>query len=646
MKLKTITGRNLKGQSFTHELRAINLIVGDNAVGKTARMDAIRLALMGYLPELGKTNDATYQLASGPKMVVEGETDAGSCFGRSWEAKGKSITAGEAGQIPATPPVLLDPTIYLSKSENERVKYIFGLMDLTGSEFTGEKIIQDVSGLKSGLADKTVETELNKLLAELDDSDTHRHEDNVSVQDWLEATIVERKSLLSEANDAKKRMEKFAQGMVELKSADTEEAAVNVGPEIEELRKKLAIIQTKTGEMNANRKNAEPWKARVAELQAKLKEKDPATLRAQWEKVKAKLAELTEKFSPTPIDLSAGEEVQRLEINLAGAKARLQTASRGITEATKEKTETLANERCPCCNSKSKTWRESFEEKIETRLKGLSREVENANAVVTGLQSEIKSAQERLHEAVTAENQRQELGRELSHYLLVEGDAKAAVLTAESLRPELDQLLANPMECTEGAIQALCYEQDEITRKIEELTSRQNRAIAGMNERKRVAEAKEQLVKATARAMALKLVVAKLQEVQANMVAAAFEGVLKVANQVLGDAEMKLLKTPLAYRQGELGRFETGLWISHKTFSGQEKKCVMVALGVALAQSAPIRIVLLDELGVFTPAKRFEFLGHMERLIELKLIDQVVAIDSTDVYGNWELSDLRQKITI
>ena len=54
MKIKTLKAHGLKSGDFTHDLAPVNVIVGDNFKGKTSRLEAIRLGLMGYLPELGQ----------------------------------------------------------------------------------------------------------------------------------------------------------------------------------------------------------------------------------------------------------------------------------------------------------------------------------------------------------------------------------------------------------------------------------------------------------------------------------------------------------------------------------------------------------------------------------------------------------------
>src|SRR5688572_19947214 len=95
MRLAKVSAQNLKGETFELSLGEILMIVGSNFRGKSARTDAIRLVLLGYLPELGKTNAATFGLCSGKELIVEGEFDNGAKVFRRWWAKGDSIKSEE-----------------------------------------------------------------------------------------------------------------------------------------------------------------------------------------------------------------------------------------------------------------------------------------------------------------------------------------------------------------------------------------------------------------------------------------------------------------------------------------------------------------------------------------------------------------------
>src|SRR2546427_13006476 len=92
MTLLHIEAENLKGEPFAYDLSRAVAIVGPNFAGKTRIIDAIRLALLGYLPELGKTNRATWGLSSGSPMTIRGLLSCDEAkFVRSFYLDGSTI---------------------------------------------------------------------------------------------------------------------------------------------------------------------------------------------------------------------------------------------------------------------------------------------------------------------------------------------------------------------------------------------------------------------------------------------------------------------------------------------------------------------------------------------------------------------------
>ena len=61
MPIAKIFGQDFKGLKFEQELSHLNLFIGPNGVGKSARCNALMLAVMGYIPGVAKQN------AEGPR---------------------------------------------------------------------------------------------------------------------------------------------------------------------------------------------------------------------------------------------------------------------------------------------------------------------------------------------------------------------------------------------------------------------------------------------------------------------------------------------------------------------------------------------------------------------------------------------------
>src|SRR5579871_1461623 len=127
-RLTSITAKNFKGLSFTTQLSPATILVGANFAGKTARTDAIRLLLLGHLPELGKNNKDSMGLASGRDMAVEGTFEDGATMSRAYRMKGDSVAqeknVPQALEACEQLAVMLNAESYFAMSDRARVDYV------------------------------------------------------------------------------------------------------------------------------------------------------------------------------------------------------------------------------------------------------------------------------------------------------------------------------------------------------------------------------------------------------------------------------------------------------------------------------------------------------------------------------------------
>jgi hypothetical protein len=112
---------------------------------------------------------------------------------------------------------------------------------------------------------------------------------------------------------------------------------------------------------------------------------------------------------------------------------------------------------------------------------------------------------------------------------------------------------------------------------------------------------------------------------QEDMVAGAFGKILSIANTITTG----ILKTPLEYRDGEIGRFEGPTWISHRTFSGLEKAISYAGISVALAGECPIKIVMIDEVLIHPDNQRL----LLDRALELTAAGKISQFVLVDVHA-------------
>lgn len=89
----TIQGMHKIDGCKTYLLKDLIYLFGKNGAGKSTVMQAIQLAVLGYIPGTDKTKTAIFNHANGNKMEVTVIFDNGTGIIRSWEKSGSTINA-------------------------------------------------------------------------------------------------------------------------------------------------------------------------------------------------------------------------------------------------------------------------------------------------------------------------------------------------------------------------------------------------------------------------------------------------------------------------------------------------------------------------------------------------------------------------
>ena len=155
--IKEIQMNNIKGQTGVQKLTGRDIITGRNGAGKTTRMQALTLAMLGYVPGIDRKNSAIFELSSDPgQMSVGLQTDELE-FVRKFLRKEKlnndgSIDTSFSQSISLAPsegektntqkekqiksvmgdfPVMLDFNAFISMSEMQQRDFIYSLSGQT-----------------------------------------------------------------------------------------------------------------------------------------------------------------------------------------------------------------------------------------------------------------------------------------------------------------------------------------------------------------------------------------------------------------------------------------------------------------------------------------------------------------------------------
>jgi hypothetical protein len=124
MQIKTVSATGFNGRNFHHPLQPITIFHGENGVGKTAVLTALRLGLLGYDPRLPKKKaDVFDALASGKTMNVTVVFSNGKQNVVNYMLRGSSVTGTPEINV-EVPSVMLDLDDFFSLSKKDRIKWL------------------------------------------------------------------------------------------------------------------------------------------------------------------------------------------------------------------------------------------------------------------------------------------------------------------------------------------------------------------------------------------------------------------------------------------------------------------------------------------------------------------------------------------
>lgn len=639
MKLVSITARNFKGINFALDLKAINFLVGSNFAGKTARTDAIRFLLLGYLPELGKTAAATFGLASGREMEVSGTFDNGQTMRRRRYLDSNTVKTDDTvlENLEDSPmAVMLNAETYFALSERERVNYVFKNIAI-GDEFTPAGIIAKLNFEIT-----------NQFPANLDacSAGTKKLENSIVASDnaqaFVEKVIANLTADVKSNKEYLTRMQKTTQGIATISAQDTATARSisDIQTEIDaldsqmtELRATATAAQTKQTEamrVNGHRQNMLDDIA-----------KKPAILVLEADKT-AKLQAITAQLEelPTPSD----EATKKIEDHRSDVVFAIRLNEGDLALLTKKgkdigDRETMIKlaDACPCCGAQGEGWKEQEMNRIREITNALMIESANSNTRIEEKKQQLAA----LDALISKNNEQRSKHRTLSlqkttaeNDLAVSKRALAVIAGHEqtvAIMPAPEDFPPNePLK-----LQIADLSQHECRLRAEQRT-----AIEIQHDQKRVLDAKKQVADLTTD-LDVQIAAGKfMRKIQSEMVESAFKPLLATANSFFGD----ILTTPIAYKDGEIGTWRKGVWVGHRTFSGTEKALTYAAIQAALASNSPIRVMLLDEIGRLDQANAQLLIDAIGLAVQEGRIDQFVGIDATNRYAATNLEKLDSQL--
>jgi hypothetical protein len=313
-----LTARGLKARTFTHILTAINLFIGRNRTGKTARAEAIKALLYGCDPDRGERK--TSVIFGGPQVSIVGAFDTGQEAVQSWTRKpAGGWSRGKDCVLPfETPPTLTNIQHFLTLTASERLTYVLKLANLGLDTKASVALVKNTK-----VENNTPETEalLDELAEEIRNIAEGVEGTGEGAMGFLERVVKELDTRVSDSGKDVKRLTAAAAGFIQ---AAERRAENPVRPDIEDI---VAERRKTVNELKEKQR---------AQLRERKASTDRDKQRAKWQETidatksaPAEVAELEQKLA------DKRTEIGRLELELEGLEGKWAEWNRANDEITK-----------------------------------------------------------------------------------------------------------------------------------------------------------------------------------------------------------------------------------------------------------------------------------------------------------------------
>jgi hypothetical protein len=644
MYISNLLGQGVKGQNFEHKLTPLVLFTGPNFAGKTARLEAIRFAFLGHIPELGKQGFATWDMIKGR---VELLFDNGQGITRTTRlaADTVKVEAGMIGgfELPDRPMPFLNGKEYFGLTEAEQIQYVFRVMNVP-DDYSIEGIVADLRNISLEENTEHTETAKNSVVLIVE---TMLRKNGISA--GLTELTKDKGVLKTDFAFYNKRAKETV-GTVRILS-ELKAAAGDVSAEtLQGIQMKLAEIGGKLAEANkaVGALSERAMSANATNLRRKrLNEELDAPFSTRAEEIAA----LQKKVDETKVPAITDAQVeQKARAHDEAASAAVNTAAQRdamldrINEVEENLTDLKKSKCCPTCKAAGKNWKVAAAKEFEAQIKGFKTTYGTLDKQVVTLRKKADKARDALNVAnneresrIRAEQAISDANRQIER---IRADVKARQGRLEQMAQEL-AALPNVTPPTDAELNAAAAVAQDLKAQEDALKQQHASLVRLQHDLTRAEEAAAEHQKASAHVAVIKAVGEKLKERQRDMIDNLFGGLIERANYFTDG----ILNAPLSFVDGQVGKVTPTGFVGHKLFSGTEEALTYVAIAAALSKDAPIRLVLLDEMGRLDKTNKMKVAKRLAEAVKEGIIDQAIAVDtSADAYlvdeSQWQVHAL------
>lgn len=581
MHLTHITGVNIKGRSFSHQLAPVTAFVGDNFTGKTARGMAIRLALTGNAgAPIPKTPAGTWDALSGGHAdvsVTAKAKDNGAT--ESWTLRWTRSNKGpvsKSGSVPAhvaLPDLLADPESFFSLTKEARAQKILQCAGGIVVDFD-----MAIAGVKEWPMPGSV-------------ADTRKLAHKGQLNEFLNE------------HGAVDGVAKFIEFAKQFEKAQKEEAA--------------RLTATITGSASVVFADAPPTKEQLEAAAAKLKalhDQENAALqnegdRHEAEDIVASFADDEKEETPKLDDMRENIKVREGVVEFAEKRVNsardTQHEAQKNYDVAKRELDSASATTCPTCGQeKPKAGRNDLKEaKATAKLACDTLDIANAKFATSlkDLEAALKNLSDMRGALSAAERATAEQTR-----------AKTKLENAIRLlaKPKVQPPAPGALEAASNEYEALAAKRGAYEQSLKARTSRD--------------KAESELIRVRCDMETSKLIREAIMAHVAQKTEAAFNSILKKA----GAFTDGLLRGSIQFVDGDLVMDMDSQTVPWQSWSGTERLLSFAGLAFVLCQEARLKVIIFDEFGRLAPRMKVDVIKRMIELTQKGLVSNFVIMDA------------------
>lgn len=340
--IKEIMIKNMKGQTVAQSLSGKNILIGRNGSGKTTRIQALGLAMLGHVPGQAKTSAATFKFATGNEMTAGLKLD-GFEFTRSFirdekvNSKSGERTVSVKENVSVSPgkgertvtqkkerifeeignfPVAMDFNEFLKLSDAKRRDFIYSLSPIESSSWDKQVLSNYLHErmLSMDLQDKN--EELYTITKELIEKALDEYKDGLDIHEGLQSMLDWTAGELTYWNRKKTDSQGAVRQMSEMKNQllETDRNIAETKKELDELQVNLIEIEKKVAADTEKKRSIDQRFERINAIKDEMKCINETEIQTDTEKLDKEIASLTASI---PLVVNVKEKLGPIDKQIA-----------------------------------------------------------------------------------------------------------------------------------------------------------------------------------------------------------------------------------------------------------------------------------------------------------------------------------------